>query len=652
MRSLISPPTSFVRPDDSEPGPSYGQVRRRRIPRKLVGAALLVVVLGLAAAAGLWIRNTVANLADETTVGKNELLEGGRILKAGGVGLNKSQVETASVDFQRAEGHFANAQAILTHSRVIALIGVVPPVRRQLAAAGELTDMGVHLSRGGRGLVEVLTVVLSQETANGAGSPGERVLALLDAIDPKLDSLSAELRIVEQDRNRIPSSGLLPPLANAVSQLDSKVNFADTSRALSDFRTDEPGLRALLGESAPRTYLVLQQDSAELRATGGFIGSIGYLSFDHGKMSPFQPENVYNIDAMSPGGIAPPAPLVTTFHLKTWTLRDSNWSPDFAAAAKQAEFFLQLEAKKHVDGVIAIDPYFISKLLTVTGPVQVPETGDVVDATTFFPTTLNRVEVDPAVGKRFLSFAAKAIFGHLLATPSSKWLSLLQTLQSGCDTRSVQAYLHDPQAEALIGRHSCSGQLHPITGDGLMVIDSNVGGNKDDFWLQRAFHLTLAPQPNGAVRHTLQIHLSGLAPHDKPGSVTKPLTGTWGYTGWLRIYLPPSATMTSSSGAKLEAADDLGRRVLQGWLYVPFNQTVDVTVAYDVTPAATNDGGHHLELYWQKQAGRLADPITVQVQLPTGWKLQSAHAGSSLPAAKISSDLSTDRTFSFDYGPS
>ena len=650
---MISSPTRTVRPDYSEAGASYRELGRPRIPRKLVGAALVVIGLGLAAVAGWRIQSTISNLSNETTLGKNELLEGGRILKADGLGLTKAQAPTASGDFQRAGQHFANAHAILKQSRLIAVIGVIPPARRQIEAASELTDMGVHLARGGQGLVAVFGVVLTQEPVTHAGSPGERALALLDAIDPKVAALSAELRTVEQDRNRIPSGGLLPPLANAVSQLDAKVNFADASRALNDLRADEPGLRQFLGQSAPRTYLVLQQDSAELRATGGFIGSIGYLSFDHGKMSPFQPENVYTIDDKSPGGVAPPAPLEKTFHLKTWTLRDSNWSPDFAAAAKQAEFFLQREANKKVDGVIAIDPFFISKILTVTGPVQVPETGDVVDANTFFTTTLNRVEVDPAVGKRFLSYAAKAMFAHLLATPSSKWLPLLQTLQSGCDTRSVQAYLHDPQAESLISRHSCSGQLHPLTGDGLMVIDSNVGGNKDDFWLQRSFHLTLAPQPDGAVRHTLRIHLSGLSPHDKPGSVIKPLTGTWGYTGWLRIYLPPSATMMSSSGAQLAAADDLGRRVLQGWLYVRFNQTVDVTVVYDVAPAAAKDASRHLDLYWQKQAGRLADPISIDVVMPPGWKLQSERAGSSsLHAAKISSDLSVDRTFSFDYGPS
>ena len=34
----------------------------------------------------------------------------------------------------------------------------------------------------------------------------------------------------------------------------------------------------MLGSAAPRTYLVAFQNSAELRATGGFISAIGLLT--------------------------------------------------------------------------------------------------------------------------------------------------------------------------------------------------------------------------------------------------------------------------------------------------------------------------------------------------------------------------------------
>ena len=83
---MISSPTRTVRPDYSEAGAGYRELGRPRIPRKLVGSALVVIGLGLAAVAGWRIQSTISNLSNETTLGKNELLEGGRILKADGLG--------------------------------------------------------------------------------------------------------------------------------------------------------------------------------------------------------------------------------------------------------------------------------------------------------------------------------------------------------------------------------------------------------------------------------------------------------------------------------------------------------------------------------------------------------------------------------------
>src|SRR5450756_2740619 len=43
-------------------------------------------------------------------------------------------------------------------------------------------------------------------------------------------------------------------------------------------------LPAILGWDAPRRYLVLTQNPAELRPTGGYIGSFGIVSFDKGRI--------------------------------------------------------------------------------------------------------------------------------------------------------------------------------------------------------------------------------------------------------------------------------------------------------------------------------------------------------------------------------
>jgi len=590
-------------------------------------------------------------------------------LKAGGVGLDAADSARAAGQFQAAEVHFTHVHDVLTRSRWFQLAGRFPWAGTQIRAGQDLTDMGVHLARVGRLLVDVSGSVLLPAAGATAGStagstpapspgtpPGKRILDTLRQLDPKLNAVSGELDAVIADRQRIPSTGLLPQLSNAVAQFDKKVNLGTIRDGLKKLRTDEPGIRALLGADGPRTYLVINQDPAELRATGGFIGTVGFLSFDQGKMGPFNPVNIVSIDKRpdgftdvlgargTPSHVDAPYPLDYVFHLQSWELRDSNWSPDFPTAARQAEFFLNRERAQQVDGVIALDPFLIQRLLAIIGPVKIQQTGDVVDQNNFYAVTLHRRELGTEdVRNSFLPEASKQILTSVLTLPPSKWLALLQALGASCDGRSLQAYFHDAAAADLVKRHNCSGEVLPSTHDALMIVESNVGGNKDDFWMQRKYSLNITLRPDGSAQHTLHLHYHGLSSHGFP------LTGRWGYTGWLRVYLPPSSTVTGIKGASLTPTTELGHLVLQGWFYVQFDTMADVIIEYDESPAVAG-ADHALRLFWQKQAGRLGDPITVDVNPPPGWKYRAATVGRSAVAdGPISSDLAVDRDFTFEY---
>jgi hypothetical protein len=268
----------------------------------------------------------------------------------------------------------------------------------------------------------------------------------------------------------------------------------------------------------------------------------------------------------------------------------------------------------------------------------------VVDEKNFFSTTLNRVELNQGPGhKSFLTYAARVIFPKLLGMPSNKWPALLDALRWGCDARSLQAYLHDAGAEAFVDRFGCGGEVKPSDGDGLMVIDSNVGGNKDDFWLKRTFSLRVSMNGNGSAHHTLHLHYYGLTPHGF-------LTAQWGYTGWLRIYLPTSSVLTGFNGAEFSQSTELDHRQLAGWLYVQFSHTTDVTIDYDVPSGTMRSSDGQLHLIWQKQPGRQADPISVELVPPAGWNLQSARLGPSrVNDGPVATDLATDREFIFKY---
>jgi hypothetical protein len=634
-----------------------GEGRRRPLPWKVIAPIVAgAIVLAIAGIVGLRLRSLAMETSAEASLGRDQLVAGARILKEGGVGLTDAQAAQATVQFQSAESHFIHVRTVLTESRWFQMAGRLPWAGTQVRAGQDLSEMGIHLAKTGRLLADLSSSAFKAEPAGSGRSPGEKVLDLLHVLDPKVGAVSAELDTVLAVRHRLPSSGLIPQLSRAITELDKKVDLQQVKASLAKLRADEPGVRALLGADGPRTYLVLNQDPAELRATGGFIGTVGFLSFDHGKMAPFNPVNIDSIDKLpdgvtdvlggpgTPSHVEPPAPMESVFHLRSWELRDSNWSPDFPTAAKQAEFLLNRERHKEVDGVIALDPFLIERLLALIGPVRVQATGDVVDQNNFYAVTLNRRELTGG-GQRntFIPAASKQIVTAVLSLPPAKWPALLAALQSGCDGRSLQAYFHDSSLQALTDRQHCGGQVQPSVHDSLMVVESNVGGNKDDFWMKRQYSLKIAVGADGTTHHTLRLHYDGLSDHGVA------LTRYWGYTGWLRVYLPPATTIGTIEGATLTRTTELDHTVLQGWFYLQFDHMTDIIIRYDEPAAISGATQGHL-LFWQKQGGRQKDPISVELVPPAGSRLRAATVGTDPgPHSPVNSDLAVDRAFTFEY---
>ena len=170
-----------------------------------------------------------------------------------------------------------------------------------------------------------------------------------------------------------------------------------------------------------------------------------------------------------------------------------------------------------------------------------------------------------------------------------------------------------------------------------MVVDSNMGSTKDDFYVRRSFWLDMRVQPDGRVVHTLYVHYDGLP---SVSGVTS------SFIDWVRIYLPAAATGIKVQGATLGGQQEFGRRVVQGWVTFLEGQSASIVLTYE-TPRPLGSHADQIDLYWQKQAGRVADPVQLRITLPSGWRLVQASGDSSGQA--VSTSLAQDRTFSFRY---
>jgi len=135
----------------------------------------------------------------------------------------------------------------------------------------------------------------------------------------------------------------------------------------------------ILGYDSPKEYLVLFQNNAELRPTGGFIGSAGRLIVEKGKIKEFEIFDVYDIDGQLTKHIEPNYIIRRNLQPHLY-LRDSNFDLDFQESASLSALIYNLETKNTPDGVVAVDFNLIQKMLEVVGPIELKDYGKTVNA--------------------------------------------------------------------------------------------------------------------------------------------------------------------------------------------------------------------------------------------------------------------------------
>ncbi|MBC7235029.1 MAG: DUF4012 domain-containing protein [Chloroflexi bacterium] len=128
-----------------------------------------------------------------------------------------------------------------------------------------------------------------------------------------------------------------------------------------------PGL--LEGE---KTWLLLALNQDELRATGGFISSIGTLTLGPSpELGPLQ--DSYKIENWDKAHPDPPEALRRYMAIDLWVTRDGNWWPDFAASAQAVADLYRLNQDVTINGVVAVDMLGAARILEALAPLTLSD---------------------------------------------------------------------------------------------------------------------------------------------------------------------------------------------------------------------------------------------------------------------------------------
>lgn len=373
-----------------------------------------------------------------------------------------------------------------------------------------------------------------------------------------------------------------------------------------------PGIAGFLG---PRNYLVLIQNDNELRPTGGFITAVAEVSLFFGYPS-VSVSDVYQIPDPQPK-ITAPEPFSYFIgqndpFFAGWTLRDANFSPDFAKSSQDIiNLYQKAYPENDVDGVFSVDFAVIEKLLEMYGPFDVD--GTMFDKENFFINTqrlskdIDTHNVEQLKNrKNILKPFAQTLFKTIMKSPG-KYGLLSSTLAELAREKHVQAYSSSESLQQKFCDQDLCGKLSvPASGsDFLHVNVANIGGRKADRYVTKEIkYLADFSNPEQQVSR-LTVTLEHLGSYNIQSDI---------YQAYVRSYVPLGSRLLHSSGTNLrltESTTDLGATVFADYIRLKPGESITLSYEYEL-PKEINPQDYRL--FIDKQAGLQNDLWQIAVK--------------------------------------
>jgi hypothetical protein len=602
----------------------------------------------------------------------------------------KSEFNDASADLGAAQRSLAVARDVLNGTgfwRDIPGIGTQIRAIQDAASAGSATLDGVHdlvnvassvldaASRANAVTGELVNPVDAHRTFKDLTAEEKRsILAKLNSQVPEIRVAQAKINVALDTWSHIPQNSLFGPLRTALKPIAD--NLPRLKQSLDEALPLLETLIPLAGYPKPADYIVVLQNSQELRATGGFLGTVGTLEVDGGDLKTFAFGDVYNLDNPASGKWkeVPPDPIKQRLGVPAWYFRDANWSPDFPTSAEKLMDFYVREiytgTGKTVPkpgGVIALNPPFFQLLLRMTGPITID--GFTFDANNFFDQLEYQVEVGylskgtipQSQRKEIVAKLGDALLAKLTELPASRWPDLLDLATQSLERKQIQVYSSDPELLKRLDAFGWTGRTKATNGDFLQVIDSNLAGLKTDgVMVKRVKYQVDATDPYRPVA-TVTLSYTNNAPGLSDFRYSR-------YRDYVRVYVPEGSQLIDSQGAMkddryktggrftpgpVDVYKDLGKTVFGAFWSIEPKATQEITFTY-VLPQVVRDGlqDSKYRLDWPKQSG--VDEAALTLNLKFGKKLQHAtppEASTEFGDAnyRVTTDSLTDRTFQISF---
>ncbi|MBC7375357.1 MAG: DUF4012 domain-containing protein, partial [Frankiales bacterium] len=267
------------------------------------------------------------------------------------------------------------------------------------------------------------------------------------------------------------------------------------------------GLRGVLGASRPQQVLVVLENNAELRGTGGIVTVFAKATARDGRLKVDAFQDVDSVADLAPQVRRVPAPpdfhrLYGGFLADTTLWKNTNMDPDIPTSSQVLANVATVSLGRRPDAVLWLDVPTIAAVLRATGPVRLPDGTELTaeNAVTRLLSTAYRDAPNTADGqgqrRAALRSAADAVLGDLLGSGTSapSPVALARELFTAARGRHLALWSDHAAVQRDLASSGLDGAVRAGSGDVSSFAVHNLGGgdtdgNKLDFYGRR--HVTV-----------------------------------------------------------------------------------------------------------------------------------------------------------------
>jgi hypothetical protein len=494
----------------------------------------------------------------------------------------------------------AHSAAAHRHSDALAFrfASYLPLVGEDVRTVRRLASV---LDRTARESVSPALTLLDATSGGGLRTADGRFdLAKIASLAPTVHRLAdATARASAQVAPLRPRSLVLPPVRSLTTKAQSAINELNATARAGDAAVQL--MPAMMGQTGPRRYLLVVQNSAESRASGGLIGSLTPITVDDGKLTIGKqiPNNPFREAYSTP--VIPLTRDEDTVYGPTLgeDLRDTNLTPDFPRTSQLIQAMYTGRYHHAIDGVIAVDPVALSLVLRATGPVR-------AGAETFTGANVVRKLLhdvyqrypEDADQNAYFSAAASAIFQGISQGQGDE-RSLLKQVVTAADQGRLLVWSDHPEEQELLDGTTVGATLArrgTLTDVGVYLNDTSVAKMQYYLRYQGSVRSLGCSSAGQVIEARMQMHsvapedISGVVPYITGGGKHTPL-GSMRFQ--VRFYSPPEGELTSITAngdpVRLATSEQDGRQVALVDVVLKQQQAVDFRVRFRSQPGADGD---------------------------------------------------------------